>query len=300
MTQDSQIEEIASYRAGPIPASAGVGLKAQHFQDIFQAKPDLGWFEVHAENYMGDGGLPHHYLSQIRQDYPLSVHGVGLSLGSADGVSDDHLGKLKTLIARYQPALVSEHVSWSTTGGVFFNDLLPLPYTEESLTQLVDNIDKTQNALGRTILAENPSTYVQFAQSVIPEQEFLLEIATRSGCGLLLDINNVYVSAHNHGFDPQAYLDSIPPELVGEIHLAGHAVEDVDGHTIRIDDHGSEVVDAVWHLFAHAYKRMAHVPYLIEWDANLPAFETLYAEAAKARQLVGRQDLRGEHDVLTA
>jgi len=296
----SEPDHIASYRAGPIPASAGVGLKAQHFQDIFDSKPDLGWFEVHAENYMGEGGLPHHHLSQVRRDYPLSVHGVGLSLGSADGVSDAHLAKLKTLFERYEPALVSEHVSWSTNGGVFFNDLLPLPYTEECLTILADNIDKTQNTLGRKILVENPSTYVAFAQSVIPEHEFLLEIANRTGCGLLLDINNVYVSAHNHNFDAKSYLEAIPAELVGEIHLAGHALEEVNGHTIRIDDHGSEVLDEVWQLFAETHKRMSHVPYLIEWDANLPAFDTLYAEARKAKDLVEALQSGSDHHVLTA
>ena len=300
MTRVSEPDQIASYRAGPIPASAGVGLKAQHFQDILESKPDLGWFEVHAENYMGDGGLPHHHLSQIRRDYPLSVHGVGLSLGSAEGVSDAHLAKLKTLFQRYEPALVSEHISWSTTGGVFFNDLLPLPYTEECLSILSNNIDKTQNALGRSILVENPSTYVAFAQSVIPEHEFLIEIARRTGCGLLLDVNNVYVSAHNHGFDAETYLDAIPEDLVGEIHLAGHAVEEVDGHTIRIDDHGSQVLDEVWQLFARTYRRMTHVPFLIEWDANLPAFETLYAEARKAKDLVQAHNSGSDTRVLTA
>ena len=300
MTLVSDIDKIASYRAGPIPASAGVGLKAQHVQDIFESQPDLGWFEVHAENYMGEGGLPHHSLSQIRRDYPVSVHGVGLSLGSADGISDEHLSKLTSLIARYEPALVSEHISWSTSGGVFFNDLLPLPYTEECLTVLSENIDKTQTALGRQILVENPSTYMQFAQSIIPEHEFLVEIARRTGCGLLLDINNVYVSAHNHQFDPRHYLESIPADLVGEIHLAGHAVEDVNGHTIRIDDHGSQVLDEVWDLFAATYERMRDVPYLIEWDANLPSFETLYAEACKARQLVGSITSESSDNVLSA
>ena len=282
--------------AGPIPARAGVGLKAQHYQAILDETPDLGFFEVHAENYMGASGLPHHYMERIRSSYPLSVHGVGLSLGSADGVSQSHLQRLKELIGRYEPDLVSEHISWSTAGHTYLNDLLPVPYTEEVLQIVADNIDETQNSLGRQILVENPSTYVAFAGSQIPEHEFLLEIIQRTGCGLLLDVNNVFVSCENHGADPTRYLDSIPSDIVGEIHLAGHACVDVDGETFRIDDHGSAVIDEVWALYENTIKRMSHVPVLIEWDANLPDFDVLYTEAKKADQFAGRAGVEETSD----
>lgn len=268
--------------ASPIPARAGVGLKAEHYRDILETKPEIGWFEVHPENYMGAGGPPHKYLEAIRRDYPLSLHGVGLSLGSAEPVSPDHLSRLAALIERYEPALVSEHVSWSVLDGTYFNDLLPLPYTEETMDALSDNISRTQDALGRTILVENPSTYLEFEASHIPEPEFLLEVARRTGCGLLLDINNVFVCARNHGFDVEDYLAQIPPALVGEIHMAGHAVETKGNRELRIDDHGSPVIDEVWTLYADYMARAPHVPTLIEWDRHIPSWDVLLAEAQKA------------------
>ena len=271
-----------NFSVGPIPARAGVGLKAEHYHDILENRPDIGWFEVHPENYMGAGGPPHKYLEAIRRDYPLSLHGVGLSLGSAEPVSSDHLARLALLIERYEPALVSEHVSWSMLGGTYYNDLLPLPYTEETMGVLSDNISRTQDALGRTILVENPSTYVEFEASQISEPEFLLEVARRTGCGLLLDINNVFVCARNHGFDPDAYLATIPPALVGEIHMAGHAVETKGNRELRIDDHGSPVIDEVWALYADYMARAPHVPTLIEWDRHIPAWDILLSEAQKA------------------
>ncbi len=270
------------FSTNPIPARAGVGLKAEHYQNILETSPDIGWFEVHPENYMGAGGPPHKYLEAIRRDYPLSLHGVGLSLGSAEPVSPDHLARLAALIARYEPALVSEHVSWSVLGGAYFNDLLPLPYTEETVNTLSDNISRMQDALGRAILVENPSTYLEFEASQIPEPEFLLEVARRTGCGLLLDINNVFVCARNHGFDPDAYLAQIPPALVGEIHMAGHAVEIKGNRELRIDDHGSPVIDDVWALYEGYMARAPHAPTLIEWDRHIPAWDVLLAEAQKA------------------
>ena len=272
----------------PIPARAGVGLKAEHYRDILEAKPDMGWFEVHPENYMGAGGPPHRYLTAIRQDYPLSMHGVGLSLGSADSPDPEHLRRLAALVDRYAPGQVSEHVAWSTVDGAFLNDLLPLPYTEEALDRLVEHIERVQDAIGRTILIENPSTYLEFAESTIPEPEFITAAARRAGCGILLDVNNVYVSACNLGFDAAAYLAAIPADLVGEIHLAGHAVEDVDGTELRIDDHSAPVIAAVWELFEATIGRLGRVPTLIEWDRHIPDWPVLAREAAAAEAILDR------------
>ena len=272
----------------PIPARAGVGLKAEHYRDILDSRPDMGWFEVHPENYMGAGGPPHRYLSAIRRDYPLSLHGVGLSLGSAEPPDPDHLRRLTALVDRYAPGQVSEHVAWSTVDGAFLNDLLPLPYTEEALDRLVEHIEQVQAAIGRTILIENPSTYLEFAESTIPEAEFIVAAARRAGCGILLDVNNVYVSACNLGFDAAAYLASIPADLVGEIHLAGHAVEDVDGTELRIDDHSAPVIEAVWDLFEATIRRLGRVPTLIEWDRHIPAWPILAREAAAAEAILDR------------
>ena len=271
----------------PIPVRAGVGLKACHYREILETGPDVGWFEVHPENYMGAGGPPHRYLAEIRQDYPLSLHGVGLSLGSADPPDSGHLGRLRALVERYRPGLVSEHLSWSIFDGTFFNDVLPLPYTDETLARVCDNISAMQEFLGRQILIENPSTYLRLRESTIPEPEFLVTAARRSGCGILLDVNNVYVSARNHGFDPVAYLDAIPGDLVGEIHLAGHHVDRVGDREIRIDDHGSAVIDAVWRLYADVVKRIGSVPTLIEWDNDIPELDVLLGEAAKAEAVMG-------------
>lgn len=265
----------------------GVGLKAQHYEQILAQKPDIDWFEVHPENYMGAGGLPHKYLSEINQHYPLSMHGVGLSLGSANGVNEAHLNALKTVVKRYQPAQVSEHLSWSHWNQTFLNDLLPLPYHQEALSVVTSNIHKVQDALQRTILIENPSAYLGFTSSEMTETEFLHEIVKQTGCGLLLDINNVHVSANNQHYSSEDYLSHYPLHAVGEIHLAGHAQELIDGETVLIDDHGSPVIDAVWQLFNHALERLEHdVPVLIEWDTDIPSLEILLNEAHKARALI--------------
>lgn len=294
MTDATAECEAASFN--PIPAAAGIGLKAQHYREILETDPPLGWFEVHPENYMGAGGPPHHYLTRIRERYPLSLHGVGLSLGSAGGLDPDHLRRLKTLVDRYEPGLVSEHLSWSVFDGAYLNDLLPLPLTEEALTHVAAHVDEMQTALGRRVLVENPSAYVRVRNDTMSEPEFLTELARRTGCGLLLDINNVYVSARNHGFDTGAYLDAIDPALVGEMHLAGHAVERIDGHELRIDDHGSEVCDAVWTLYASFIAYAGAKPTLIEWDTDVPELGTLLREAARAQTVLDAhaQDRQGE------
>lgn len=272
-------------RAAPIPVRAGIGLRHPHLREILETRPPLVWLEVHAENYMV-GGAPLHHLESLRGDYPLSLHGVGLSLGSAGPLDAAHLGRLDELVDRMEPGLVSEHLSWSVVDGTYLNDLLPLPYTEEALAIVVAHVDEAQEALGRAILIENPSTYLRFAHSTIPEWEFLAEIARRSGCGILLDVNNVYVSACNHGFDAAGYLDSIPAAAVGEIHLAGHAVRHIDGHDLRIDDHGSAVAPPVWELYTRAVNRLGPVPTLIEWDSNIPALDVLAGEARMAQRVL--------------
>lgn len=276
---------------GQIPADAGVGLKAQHYQEILETGPALGWFEVHPENYMGAGGAPHHYLSRIRERYPLSLHGVGMSLGSAGPLDRDHLARLKTLVDRYEPGLVSEHLSWAVFDGAFLNDLLPLPLTQETLAQVAAHVDEMQEALARRVLVENPSTYVRARGDEMTEPEFLTELARRTGCGLLLDINNVYVSACNHGFDAETYLDQIAPDLVGEIHLAGHAVESVAGAELRIDDHGSRVCEAVWALYRGFVARAGATPTLIEWDTDVPSLRTLQDEARRAQAIIDAQPI---------
>lgn len=271
----------------PVPACAGVGLKAEHYTQILEDKPDIGWFEVHAENYMGAGGPPHHTLSAIRADYPLSVHGVGLSIG-ADGPLDlDHLAALKGVCDRYEPGLVSEHLAWSTHDGVYLNDLLPVPYNEETLTRVCEHISRMQDVLGRAMLLENPSTYVVFDDSHMSEIAFLSEAVKRTGCGLLLDVNNVHVSATNHGYDGAAYIESFPVEHVGEIHLAGYA-DDAgdDGEPLLIDAHDSAVRDEVWTLYALAIARCGPTPTLIEWDARIPAWARLLEEAKSADRIM--------------
>ena len=271
-----------------IPARAGVGLKADHFQDVLNTKPDIGWFEVHPENYMCDGGPPHHYLEAIRQHYPLSLHGVGLSIGSAGRLDRAHLSRLSTLIERYEPGQFSEHLAWSTHESAFMNDLLPLPYTRETLTIVADHIDEVQEAVGRRMLLENPATYVVFDESTHDEIEFLTEIVARTGCGLLLDVNNVYVSCTNHKRDPREYIDRFPLDHVGEIHLAGHA-EDTDdaGERLLIDSHDRHVVDEVWRLYERAISHAGAIPTLIEWDDNIPDWPVLFAEASAAETILG-------------
>lgn len=282
--------------SGTLPCCAGVGLKPAHYQGILEGRPDVGWFEVHAENYMGAGGPPHHYLERVRALCPLSLHGVGLSIGSAGSLSKPHLARLKALVDRYQPAQFSEHLAWSTHDGLFMNDLLPLPYTSETLTIVASHVDEAQEVLGRPILIENPSTYVAFAKAEMSEIEFLSELARRTGCGVLLDINNVFVSATNHGFDPVAYLDAFPAHRVAEIHLAGHAeIDGGDATRLLIDAHDRTVADPVWALYRRFITRNGERPTLIEWDNDVPAWSTLLAEARRAdcnmadacRELIG-------------
>jgi len=276
----------ASLRAAsPIPAESGVGFKPEHFDAILAERPGIGFFEVHAENYMGDGGPPHRRLEAIRARYPLSLHGVGLSIGSPRPLDKDHLKRLAALNARYEPGLFSEHLAWSSHNEGFLNDLLPLPYTKETLARVCEHIDETQTAVGRRMLLENPSTYIVFAESEIPETEFLSAIVERTGCGLLLDVNNIVVSATNHGFDPRDYLARFPVEHVGEIHLAGYAeTEDDCGARLLIDAHDSPVRSEVWALYGDAIDRIGPTPTLIEWDNDVPDWATLYAEARRAAQ----------------
>ncbi len=266
--------------------TVGIGLKAEHYREILETRPAVGWFEVHTENYMGAGGAPHHYLSAIRESYPLSLHGVGLSLGGADPLDRTHLEKTKGLIDRYEPCLVSEHLAWSKFGGTHFNDLLPVPRTLESLGLIANHIDEVQNFLGRTILVENPSTYLEFEQDSMSEEDFLVALAERSGCHLLIDVNNVYVSAMNHDFDAASWLSGIPAHLVGEIHLAGHAVEQVGADHLYIDDHGSTVAPAVWDLYTNFVHRIGPRPTLIEWDNNIPLLSDLLIEARHAEKIL--------------
>jgi uncharacterized protein (UPF0276 family) len=270
-----------------LPARAGVGFKPMHFRDILTAARPVGFFEVHAENYMGTGGPPHAHLRALRERYALSIHGVGLSIGSMQPLDRDHLARLKTLCDRYQPESFSEHLAWSSHGGVYFNDLLPLPYTPQTLARVAEHIDQLQTTLGRTMLLENPSTYVGIADSTIAEVEFLAEVANRTGCGLLLDVNNVFVSATNQGMQALSYLETFPLDRVREIHLGGHDEETGDaGAPLLIDAHGSAVADAVWALYALVIARTGPLPTLIEWDNDVPDWPTLRAEAAAAEQIL--------------
>lgn len=273
--------ETAGFAA--LPAVAGVGFKPQHFADILADPAGVGFFEVHAENYFGAGGPPHRRLTAIRERFALSIHGVGLSIGGAGPLDRDHLARLAALVDRYQPQAVSEHLAWSSHGGVGFPDLLPLPLTEETLARVVEHIDAVQTALGRPMLLENPSTYLRFAASTIPEVEFIAEAARRSGCGLLLDVANVDVSATNHGFDPVAYLDAFPLARVAEIHLAGRfETEDEAGWPLFIDAHASPVADPVWRLYERVIGRIGPVATLIERDDDVPAWGVLAQEAGRA------------------
>jgi uncharacterized protein (UPF0276 family) len=248
----------------------------------------VGWFEVHTENYMG-GGRPLEFLTAIRRDYAISLHGVGLSLGSAEGIDRAHLDAVRRVMERLDPGAVSEHLSWSVVDGIYLADLLPLPMTEEALAVVCRNVDAAQKQLGRTILIENPSSYIRYRHSTIPEWQFLTAVAMRTGCDILCDVNNIYVSACNHGFDPLAYLDGLPPARIGEIHLAGHTARTLpNGATVRIDDHGSRVRPAVWSLYEAALARFKRVATLIEWDTDVPDLGVLVAEAAEAQRRLDR------------
>jgi uncharacterized protein (UPF0276 family) len=269
--------------ASPVPVhAAGIGLRFPHHEQVLRTRPAVPWFEVHAENYFG-GGSVRRTLEAVRREYPLSLHGVGLSLGSADGLDAGHLQRLAELTQALQPALVSEHLSWSISDGRYLADLLPLPMTEEALEVVCRHVQQTQEALRQPILIENPSSYLQFCHSSIPEWEFLAAVADRTGCGILCDINNIFVSAENHGWNPLHYLDALPAASIGEFHLAGHAeVTLADGRMVRIDTHGAPVARPVWTLYEEAIRRFGPRPTLIEWDTDLPAFEVLLDEAATA------------------
>jgi uncharacterized protein (UPF0276 family) len=247
----------------------------------------VGWFEAHSENYFAEGGARLECLERIRADYPLSLHGVGLSLGSTDPLAADHLAKWRRLIDRFEPALVSEHLCWCSVGGRFANDLLPLPYTEEALQHVSERIARVQDYLGRRILIENVSSYLEFTCSTLSEWEFLAGVAAASGCGILLDLNNIYVAASNHGFDPYRYLEAIPTGVVGEFHLAGHSRVPIEGRELLIDTHGTPVCDAVWSLYRAALGRFGPVPTLIEWDTDIPPLAVLVGEADKADAVRG-------------
>jgi uncharacterized protein (UPF0276 family) len=273
--------------AAGLPHRAGVGLKPEHYRDILETLPDVGWFEVHPENYMGAGGPPHFYLEQVRSHYPLSLHGVGLSIGASGRLSAEHLQRLKLLIERYEPGQFSEHLAWSTHETTFLNDLLPLPYTQETLDLVADHVDETQEAVGRRMLIENPATYVAFDGSDMSEIGFLSELSRRTGCGLLLDVNNVYVSATNHNFDPAAYIDAFPVDLVGEVHLAGHAeIGGGEEERLLIDAHDRSVADAVWALYGRLIQRSGPLPTLIEWDNDVPSWSRLHEEARHAEAIM--------------
>ncbi|MEM7404966.1 MAG: DUF692 domain-containing protein [Pseudomonadota bacterium] len=274
----------------PALDGVGIGLRAPHYADVLATLPSVGWLEVHGENYFGAGGTPHVYLDAIRAHYPLSVHCVGMSLGAVDPLDRRHLGHLKNLIARYQPALVSDHLCWGAFEGTYFNDLLPLPYTEEALSHLTDRVAEAQDILGRQMLVENVSSYLEYEHSVIAEWDFLNALADRSGSGILLDINNIHVSACNHGFDARAFIDAIDPAFVQEMHLAGFAVNEIDGREILIDHHGARVAEAVWALYEHACARFPGTPTLIEWDTDIPPLTTLLGEAERARRIMGAYD----------
>ena len=278
--------DTGAHTTQPVAACAGIGLRAPHVRALLDSRPAVAWLEVHSENYFAEGGRAVAELLEVRRDYPLSLHGVGLSLGSSDPLDRGHLAKLKRAVERFSPMLVSEHLCWVSVGGSYFHDLLPLPYTEEALRHVVARIAETQEHLGRQILIENVSSYLDFEHSAIPEWEFLREAAARSGCGILLDVNNIYVSAVNHGFDPQLYIDSIPARDVQEMHLAGHAEKQVDGVDLLIDTHDRPVKGAVWELYAHALEVMGPKPTLMEWDTALPPLADLLAEATKADELL--------------
>ncbi len=277
-------------KTGAVPPAAGIGLRFQHHQAVLETRPDVAWLEVHTENYMG-GGPAIRTLEAIRRDYPISLHGVGLSLGSSEGLDAAHLGGIAEVVRRIEPGLVSEHLSWSSVSGSYLADLLPLPLTEEALAVVCRHVDETQSFLRRRILIENPSSYLQYAHSTIPECEFLAAIAQRTGCGILCDVNNIYVSACNHGWDASAYLASLPRQAVAEIHLAGHTLKELeDGQALRIDDHGSAVAPEVWALYAEALARFGPVATLVEWDSDVPPLEVLLAEAAQANGMLKKAE----------
>lgn len=283
MRPDS-LEERAFSGFGPVSAAFGIGLKPAHYRALLQELPPLDFLEVHTENYMGAGGPPHRYLAELAGHYALSFHGVGLSLAGAEPLGGMRLARWRELIRRYEPALVSEHVAWSGHGGYTLHDLLPVPYTEESLCTLCEHVEQMQEALGRHVLIENPSRYLEFNSSTMAEAEFLVEVLVRTGCRLLLDINNVFVSSCNEGGDPRLYLEAIPGHLVEQFHLAGHSATVTGRDELRIDDHGSTVSEVVWQLYRDTVARIGPRPTLIEWDTNVPDLQVLLGETERARE----------------
>ena len=280
----------ATENARRLPAAPGVGYKAQHFTDL-RADPGPGkWLEIHAENYMGDGGRPHAQLRALRPDFAMSVHGVGLSIGGEDPLNTDHLARLKKLVDWLEPASFSEHLAWSTHGAEFLDDLLPLPYTDATLVRVADHIDQVQDVLGRQMLLENPSSYLAFEESTMSETEFLAALVRKTGCGLLLDVNNVFISATYRGYTPKGYLDAYPLSGVGEIHVGGHA-DDADEHgaPLLIDSHGCETAEPVWALLEYTLTLTGPAPVLVEWDNDVPDWATLRSEAERAAQTLAAQ-----------
>ena len=279
--------DTSSRRFEQLPDAAGVGYKPQHFANIVETQGAVTWLEIHAENYMGEGGRPLAQLRHLAEQFPFSVHGVGLSIGGEGRLDPDHLARLKHLCGWLNPASFSEHLAWSTHDAAFLNDLLPLPYTDATLTRVADHIDEVQEVLGRRMLLENPSSYLAFSESTLNETEFLRQVAKRTGCGLLLDVNNVFVSATNLGTDPYSYIDDFPLDLVGEIHLGGHD-EDHDDHgaPLLIDSHGREVADPVWALYDYTIRKAGPCPTLIEWDNDVPDWPELEAEAARTAEVL--------------
>jgi len=287
--QAARASAASRFPALPIAGLAGTSLKHEHLRAILAESKQEGFFEIHAENYMGAGGPPHDALTRIRRDYPVSLHGVCMSIGGPQPLDKTHLARFKALVERYEPALVSEHLAWSTHGTTYFNDLLPLPYTQASLARVADHIEQVQEAIARPILLENPSTYVIFPESTMSETHFIRELVRRTGCGLLLDVNNVFVSATNHGYSALAYLADFPLEHVGEIHLAGHTEQvDDEGDLLLIDSHDGPVAGAVWKLFEIVIGRCGPIPTLVEWDSAIPEWPILKAEAAAAQEILDR------------
>ena len=284
--------------ASQLPPRAGVGFKPAHVSDILAAPQPIGFFEVHAENYMVDGGPFHHYLSRIRENHCLSIHGVGLSIGSESPLDEDHLDRLARLLDRYQPESFSEHLAWASHGGVVLNDLLPLPYDAETLARVCAHVSRVQDRLKRRMLLENPATYLEFASSTMSETRFIAEVVKRTGCGLLLDVNNVYVACVNHHRDPHGYIRSLPLDAVGQIHLAGFARDtDAAGDPLLIDSHGAPVAQAVWDLYAFTLELLGPTPTLIERDNDIPAFAVLLAEAQRAEAIMAGVNARRSREV---
>lgn len=282
-----------------LPNRAGLCLKPQHYNDILSQQPDVGWFEIHAENYLGAGGAALHNLEKIRQLYPLSIHGVGLSIGSVDGLDANHLQRVASLVDRFQPESFSEHLAWSTHGDQFYSDLLPLPYNRQTENIVCNHIDQIQTRLRRQMLLENPSSYLDLQGSDQSESEFISTVIKRTGCGLLLDVNNVYVSAHNCGYSATQYIESLPLPSVGEIHLAGHSVDTtVEADSVLIDAHDREVCDAVWRLFAHTLELTGAAPSLIEWDADVPQWPVFMAEVTRADDLLRVSTTQSDCDLI--